>query len=84
MSILKVDFDATLVLLAEAQAAHQESSAKRDEARDKRETAQTTIATWGVLDSLDPFTVHLVEHEGNVYRVTPTDIRLLATESTTV
>ncbi len=82
MPIQKVDFAATLVLLAEAQVAHQESSTKRDEARDKRETAQASIATWGVLDALDPFTVHLVEHEGNVYRVTPTDIRLLTTEPT--
>ncbi len=82
MPILKAEFDDALALQADALAARQLSQVKRNEARDKEQELSVVIGTWGGLDSSDPFTVRLVEHEGDVYRVTPTDIKVLSTDAT--
>ena len=83
MPISKSEFNAALTLQDDADLAHQESQAKRQAAKAGRASLATLIASWGGLDASDPFTVRLVEHEGAVYRVSPTDIKVLSTETTT-
>jgi hypothetical protein len=82
MPISKTDFDLALNLESDAQAAANESDAKRDEAQARRQDLKVLIAGWSILDGADPVAVELVEHEGTVYRVTARGLRALVTETT--
>jgi len=80
-AIKKIDFQTALDLDAEAEAAQAEYTLQRDLAISLRGDLRAALAALG-LDSNDPFATALVEHEGTVYRVTATDIKPLAVETT--
>ena len=83
MSILSTDFAAALVINAQVLADHGAAQDLLQAAKAGRVALRQAIASWGIHDAQDPFTVALVEHNGQVYRVTPLDIVQLVPEVTT-